>query len=100
LISLRFIRVSIALLALASLPSWALIDYTDAQRETMVELIEQLEERHYAKLEYEDSLSSQHLDNYLESLDSSKMFFLAPDIVEFEKVPIEERLPFCLWDDL
>jgi carboxyl-terminal processing protease len=95
LISLRFIRVSIALLALASLPSWALIDYTDAQRETMVELIEQLEERHYAKLEYEDSLSSQHLDNYLESLDSSKMFFLAPDIVEFEKyrTVMDDQLP-------
>ncbi len=95
MITLRFIRVSIALLAIVSLPSWALIEYTDAQRETMVELIEKLEEKHYAKLEYEDSLSSQHLDNYLETLDGSKMFFLAPDIAEFEKyrTVMDDQLP-------
>ncbi len=82
---LKLFRAAILAAAIAPLHAWALIDYTDAQRETIVELIEQLEERHYAKLEYNDELSSQHLDNYLASLDGSKMFFLAADIKEFEK---------------
>ncbi len=82
---MRFIQATLALLVTLSLPSWALIEYTDAQRETIVEMIDQLEERHYAKLEYDDMLSSQHLDNYLDSLDNARMFFLAADIAEFEK---------------
>jgi carboxyl-terminal processing protease len=78
-----------------SFPSWALIEYSDAQRETIIEMIEQLEERHYAKLEYDDGLSSQHLDNYVSSLDNSKMFFLAADIQEFEKFRqvMDDQLP-------
>ncbi|MEM8660026.1 MAG: carboxy terminal-processing peptidase [Pseudomonadota bacterium] len=51
----------------------------------MVELIEQLEQRHYAKHRYDDELSSQHLDSYIDSLDRAKMFFTAADIAEFEK---------------
>jgi carboxyl-terminal processing protease len=61
------------------------MEYTQAQRDTILELVEQLEDRHYAKLTYDDALSSQHLDNYIESLDSSKMFFLASDIAEFDQ---------------
>ncbi|MBN7797554.1 carboxy terminal-processing peptidase [Parahaliea mediterranea] len=48
-------------------------------------MLEQLEERHYAKLRYDDALSSQHLDNYIDSLDSGKMFFTAADVAEFER---------------
>lgn len=73
------------LLTLASLQSWAVIDYTDEQRETIIEMIEQLEQRHYAKLTYDDKLSSQHLDTYVESLDGAKMFFTAADVATFEK---------------
>ncbi|TXS95923.1 peptidase S41 [Parahaliea maris] len=51
----------------------------------MVDMIEQLEERHYAKLRYDDELSSQHLDNYINSLDSGRMFFTAADLAEFER---------------
>jgi carboxyl-terminal processing protease len=72
-------------LAAAALPSLAVIEYSDDQRETIVELIEQLEERHYAKLTYDDELSSQHLDNYIDSLDGGKMFFTASDLAEFEQ---------------
>jgi len=74
-----------ALLGALSLPSWALIEYSDSQRETIVEMIEQLEERHYSKLEYDDTLSSQHLDSYIDSLDRGKMFFTAADLAEFEQ---------------
>lgn len=72
------------LLTLA-LPTWSLVEYTDDERETIVELVEQLQERHYAKLDYDDELSSLHLDNYIDSLDSGKMFFLNSDITGFEQ---------------
>lgn len=72
-------------LATVSLPSFSYITYTESQRETVVELIEQLEERHYAKLKYDDHLSSMHLDNYIDSLDGGKMFFTATDLAEFER---------------
>jgi len=68
-----------------ALPAWSLMEYTQAQRDTILELVEQLQDRHYAKLAYDDELSSQHLDNYIDSLDSSKMFFLAADVAEFEQ---------------
>ncbi|MCL4103884.1 UNVERIFIED_CONTAM: hypothetical protein GTU68_034746 [Idotea baltica] len=48
-------------------------------------MTEQLETRHYSKRKYDDELSSQHLDNYINSLDGGKMFFTAADIAEFEK---------------
>ncbi|QFU75890.1 peptidase S41 [Halioglobus maricola] len=78
-----------------ALPSHALIEYSDAQRETIVELVEQLEDRHYAKLVYNDELSSQHLDAYVNSLDGSKMFFTAADIAEFEQYRdvMDDQLP-------
>ncbi|RLA49628.1 MAG: peptidase S41 [Gammaproteobacteria bacterium] len=48
-------------------------------------MIDQLEERHYTKFEYDDALSSQHLDSYIDSLDRGKMFFTAADLAEFEQ---------------
>lgn len=77
-----------ALLGLCALwapSSLALIEYTDAQQETAAQLVEQLEERHYAKLEYDDNLSAAHLDNYIDSLDGGKMFFTVDDVAAFEK---------------
>jgi carboxyl-terminal processing protease len=73
------------LLCTLSLPAWSLIESSDTQRETMIEMIDQLEQRHYAKHSYDDDLSSQHLDSYIESLDRAKMFFTAADLAEFEK---------------
>ena len=83
-------------LSLAVLPrAWSLIEYTDTQRSTMIELIEQLEERHYAKLEYDDDFSSEHLDKYIDALDGGKMFFLASDVAEFEqfRTVMDDQLP-------
>lgn len=77
--------VGALVLATTSLPAFSYISYTDSQRETVVELIEQLEERHYAKLKYDDHLSSMHLDNYIDSLDGGRMFLTATDLAEFER---------------
>lgn len=99
--SFRFIkaacrRVTLTLvLGAIALPASALIEYSDTQRDTIIELIDQLEERHYAKLRYDDTLSSQHLDAYISSLDGSKMFFTAADIADFERYRsvMDEQLP-------
>jgi len=66
-------------------PSFALFEFTEDQRETIVELVEQLEERHYAKLSYDDNLSAQHLDAYLDSLDRTRMLFTKKDIEQFQR---------------
>lgn len=89
------LTLPIALLGTLSLPSWGAIEYGDGQRQTMVEMIDQLHERHYAKLKYDDELSSQHLDAYIDSLDRSKMFFTAADIAEFEqyRTVMDDQLP-------
>ena len=75
------------LLLLCTLPlhSWAVIEPTDSERETVVEMIEQLEQRHYAKHRYDDELSSAHLDSYIDSLDGAKMFFMESDLKDFEQ---------------
>ena len=75
-----------ALLSLfLSLPTWATIESSESERETIVEMIGQLEQRHYAKHRYDDEMSSAHLDSYIESLDRGKMFLTAADLAEFEK---------------
>ena len=82
-------------LCLLALPAAARINYTQEQQETIIELIEELEERHYAKHAYDDNLSSLHLDSYIDALDRSKMFFTAADIREFEKyrAVMDDQLP-------
>tara|TARA_R110002110_G_scaffold166675_1_gene367470 strand:- start:30075 stop:32177 length:2103 start_codon:yes stop_codon:yes gene_type:complete len=81
------LRLILTLSLMAAFPTkgWSVIEYSDSQRETIVEMIEQLETRHYAKLKYDDLLSSQHLDSYINSLDRGKMFFTAADVQEFEQ---------------
>lgn len=76
--------MAIGMLGLSSSAD-ALIEYTTVQQDTVTELLEQLEERHYAKLAYDDNLSSAHLDNYLDSLDGGRMFFTRADVSTFEK---------------
>jgi carboxyl-terminal processing protease len=91
-----WLRTGLALAALlATAPAAAKIWFTDSQSETAAELVEQLEERHYAKLAYDDQLSSAHLDNYIESLDGGKMFFTRGDIESFEafRYVMDEALP-------
>ena len=76
---------SFALLLSVCFPAWSIIEYTEQQRDTAVEMVAKLQERHYAKLPYGDELSSQHLDNYVNSLDNGKMFFTAVDLADFEQ---------------
>lgn len=61
------------------------LEPTEAQANTARELVEQLEKRHYAKLHYDENLSTAHLENYIDSLDGGKMFFTQADVTEFRK---------------
>jgi carboxyl-terminal processing protease len=67
------------------LPAFGSIEYTEEQRETIVELVQQLQSRHYSSQKYDDGLSSLHLDAYEDNLDPGRMFFTAADIKEFER---------------
>ena len=55
-------------------------DQLDAAAEIAANL-----KHHYRRLEFDNSLSSQVLDSYLEDLDPNRQYFLASDIREFER---------------
>lgn len=57
---------------------------TEAQQDTLVDMIDTLEDRHYARKRYDDALSSEHLDAYIDSLDPQRMFFTREDISTFD----------------
>ncbi|MDC1160711.1 carboxy terminal-processing peptidase [Luminiphilus sp.] len=62
---------------------------TEAQSATLKELVEVIEERHYASRRYDDGLSAQHFAAYIDALDPQRMFFDAADISEFSKWRLE-----------
>jgi len=47
---------------------------------TAVELLNELEEKHYARIAVNDDFSSSLLDKFLEGLDSSKLYFTQEDV--------------------
>ncbi len=68
------------------LGSGALVNATDilepsaSQGDTLRELIRAVEKRHYSGKRYNDLMSSQHFDAYLDALDPQRMFFDKQDI--------------------
>src|SRR5690606_8331352 len=59
--------------------------YTPGQVNTAVEIVKQLDTRHYRSQDFNDDLSSRYLDDYLKALDPAKNYFLKTDIAGFEK---------------
>lgn len=81
-------------LLLALLASFALAKGESADRtvtwtpklgKTAMEIVQDLETRHYHKQKLDDALSSQLFDAYLKSLDASRLFLLQSDVAAFEK---------------
>ena len=62
---------------------------TASQSDTLKELVEVIEERHYASRRYDDILSAQHFVAYIDALDPQRMFFDSADIAEFSKWRLE-----------
>ena len=83
------LRVVLGLVG-ALLPAWgfALVPSPD-QGDTLKELIDVIEDRHYASRRYDDGLSAQHFAAYLDALDPQRMFFDAGDISEFSQWRLE-----------
>ncbi|MBT8146676.1 MAG: carboxy terminal-processing peptidase [Gammaproteobacteria bacterium] len=52
--------------------------------QTATDLINELEEKHYSRVEIDDDFSSELLDAYLDVLDSSRLYFLQEDVERFE----------------
>ena len=75
-------------LALVPLTAGALAP-TSTQGDTLKELIDVIEERHYASRRYDDALSAQHFIAYLDALDPQRMFFDAADITDFSSWKLE-----------
>ena len=74
----------LALLVLLCLPRvWGLAPEA-IQGETLGEMIETLQSRHYEGKIYDDALSGAHLDAYIDALDPQKMFFTREDIEGFQ----------------
>lgn len=62
---------------------------SSAQSDTLKELIDVIEDRHYASRRYDDGLSAQHFIAYLDALDPQRMFLDADDISEFNQWRLE-----------
>ena len=56
----------------------------DVHARTSLTVVEQLRHNHFVKKPLDDGISSQVFDNYLESLDGGRSYFLATDVAEFE----------------
>src|SRR5690606_8627226 len=51
--------------------------------ETAVELLAELEDKHYTRVIFDDQFSQQVFDHYLEALDGQKLYFLQSDVDQF-----------------
>ncbi len=58
---------------------------TTQQTWTLRALVTELEENHYIDRRYNDAMSADHLDTYLERLDPSHLYFTAADVAEFQR---------------
>ena len=58
---------------------------TTQQIWTLRALVTELEEKHYVDRRYNDAMSTDHLETYLERLDPSRLYFTASDVAEFER---------------
>jgi len=52
--------------------------------QTATDLINELEEKHYSRVEIDDDFSSELLDQYLDVLDGARLYFLQEDVQRFE----------------
>ncbi|TNE75324.1 MAG: tail-specific protease [Gammaproteobacteria bacterium] len=61
------------------------VRYGPEQPETAIEIVDELTNKHYRKLELDDALSREFLEQYIDSLDPAKSYLLQSDIDEFSR---------------
>lgn len=54
--------------------------------QTAIELVRELEEKHYSDVRVDDSFSSSLFDTYIDTLDGSRLYFLASDVAQLESL--------------
>ena len=62
-----------------------LLKPTRQQADTTELVVERLEQLHYRKFNFDDALSAEVFDRYIQDLDSGKNYFLKSDIDEFKR---------------
>ena len=87
LIYLFIVTLVTATVALSNSSSKELAPIEPEAKQTKLfrEIVSELAATHYSSLSIDNNLSEAYLSNYVEQLDSSKRFFLASDINEFQK---------------
>ena len=58
---------------------------TAQQTWTLRALVTELEEKHYVDRRYNDAMSAEHLNTFLERLDPSHLYFTASDVADFQR---------------
>ncbi|MDO6561807.1 carboxy terminal-processing peptidase [Amphritea sp. 1_MG-2023] len=85
----RLLTTSLALSLLIALPVSAItntvLQPAPIHKQTITDIVTSLNQDHYNNIVLNDALSSKVLDQYLDSLDPSKVFFYQSDIDEFEQ---------------
>ena len=61
------------------------LTWSPALGKTAIDVVDNLEARHYLKQQLDDKLSAELLDSYLKSLDPARMFLLQSDIDSFAR---------------
>lgn len=69
----------------ASITETQVIEFQPSQNQTMLAMLDVLDQGHYADVDIDDSFSQAWLDQYLETLDPGKSYLLASDIKEFSE---------------
>lgn len=84
-----FIAAFISALLLSTTPVIAKpvekIEHDKSHADTIRDILAKLQSRHYREMRVDDTLSSRYLDNYLATLDPSRMFFYDKDISAFKE---------------
>ena len=84
---MRFTKNLVALagsIVVASVSFASDLSPTTQQTWTLRALVTELEENHYVDRRYNDAMSADHLETYLERLDPSHLYFTVSDVAEFE----------------
>jgi carboxyl-terminal processing protease len=61
------------------------LEFTPSQVQTTLAMLEKLGAKHYAGKPLDDELSKELLENYLDTLDPGRLYFLASDIANFQR---------------
>jgi carboxyl-terminal processing protease len=73
-----------ALLLSPAVAAFTPVQPDDGQRDTLREIVRELDKRHYRKLELDDRFAAELLELYVKRLDPARNYLLAGDLAEFE----------------